>query len=231
MTKNRTFWGVALIVAAVAMLLDGAGVMHTLWSDLGGLSLLRLIVGVILLARMIYCWMNRWFREPVWELAALFMLFEKNVAYVCGREDPNLVSNWLILLCALLITVGISLILPKSLKKPVERAVTEAVSSSSYGSTQVRVDCRNFTYQLVENDMGATTVYFDNPEAYVGDAVLEIVNHMGAVTVLVPSSFRVEMTIANHLGNIQGPAPVHGDGPLVTVSGSNELGAVIVKRA
>lgn len=227
MTKNKAFWGVALIVAAMAMLLDGAGVMTTLWDELGGLSLLRLIVGLILLARIVYCLMHRWFREPVWELAALFFLFEKNIAFLCGREDPNILSNWLVLLCALLITAGISLVLPNPFKRPVERTVSNVVSST--GSTQVRVDCRNFTYKQVENGMGACTVYFDNPEAYIGDAILEIINHMGAVTVCVPSSFRVEMTVTNHLGSIQGPVPVHGSGPLLTVSGSNELGVVNVK--
>ncbi|MBP5618140.1 MAG: hypothetical protein J6X61_03210, partial [Clostridia bacterium] len=107
-SKFRTFfrpafWGIVLILAAVVLVLDGVGV------SLGaGMTPWR-IVGAVFLAGWLICEIVRLkFTNIFFPAAFLFLVLEEPIAIWMGRgEDAtDLIANWVVLVAALLLTIG-----------------------------------------------------------------------------------------------------------------------------
>ena len=111
-SRNGLFFGIILVCAAVALILDGLGIsisgaQISAWSIVGGvLCLAWLVVEIVELK----------FSHIFFPLAFIFLLFEGQIATWLGHDDPNLISNWLVLLAALLLTIGVG-VLGGNLKK------------------------------------------------------------------------------------------------------------------
>ena len=94
--KQRNYksviWGIALLLVAAALILDGLGALTVLSTVAGGISLPRILLMIALISiAAINCRRHR--SLLVWYIALLFMLLEPNIAYLCGRKDPNLINN------------------------------------------------------------------------------------------------------------------------------------------
>ena len=224
MKTENIFWGIGLIALAVVLILNAIGVPAPLSEVAGGITLLQVVLGIFL----IFFTFARVFRgklaEIFFSLSLLFMLFERNIAVLMGREDPNLINNWLLLGCVCLISIGTSLLLPK--KKDKNTVIIEHgdPQSKKGGNSTRYIDCANFDKSYVENNLGSTTVHFANTDAYRGGGILHIENDLGAVTVYVPSAWRVDVQIDNSLGVVEVPKPQSTDGPLLVIMGENNLG-------
>ena len=116
-SRNGLFFGIILVCAAVALILDGLGIsisgaQISAWSIVGGvLCLAWLVVEIVELK----------FSHIFFPLAFIFLLFEGQIATWLGHDDPNLISNWLVLLAALLLTIGVG-VLGGNLKKKKKNA-------------------------------------------------------------------------------------------------------------
>ena len=111
MKRQSIFWGVAFICTAILIIVDAVG---TGLGFLDSIPVIKIILGVLCL-----CWIvNELYKKQLphifFPLSFIFMLFEKEIAGLCGFENGEIISNWLVLLCALLLTIGTSIILPKS---------------------------------------------------------------------------------------------------------------------
>ena len=200
MKLGKLFWGFGLILAGVLILLDALGVLSPLFGIVGRISILALIAGVLLICVIIKELTQGKIASIFIPLALLFMLFEKNVARLFDLPDTNIVSNWLLLLIALLFTIGVSLLLPRN-----KRSFTFTFhmndkdgedeedddhpgsghnsASSSISASTVYVDCRSFSPSIIENNLGSCTVHFKNPDAYLGNGVLRVDNNLGAMQI------------------------------------------------
>ena len=220
MKKKGIFWGVALIFAAILMIINSFG---TELGFLDKIPVIKIILGVLFL-----CWVvNELYKKQLphifFPLAFLIMLFEREIADLCGIASGELISNWLLLLCALLFTIGTSMIFPKSYEGNCGRKSHKImVRSTRY------IDCSNFTCQEVENNMGSVEVFFENTEHYQGEGTLNLDNNMGSTVIHIPSGWRVVANIDNNMGSIKIAPSQNSSGKVIHLTGDNNMGSVIV---
>jgi predicted membrane protein len=182
------------------------------------------------------------------------MIIEKNIAKLCGFESENIIHNGLVLLAALLLTMGFGMLFSTKRRKRKKHGYTvtydinkdhgsdDSDDSDGEGKTRhfsaggslashtVYVDCKNFCPSAVENNLGACVVYFENVEEYAGNKTLRIDNNLGAMTINVPSAWHVVTSIDNNLGDVKVPANEAGEGaPALFIEGDNNLGAISIK--
>lgn len=225
MKTQKLFWGLGFLLAATLIILDVVGVIPTLLSAVGEVSVFSLILGLLLLAYAL----ARLFRGKVsaifFPLAFIFLLFEKNVAVLCGLENENIVNNWLVLLVALLLHVGFAILLPSRRMGRWHRRHTVRRENALSSST-VYVNCNDFTPNTVSNKLGECTVHFQNVDSYRGGQTLTVSNDLGSMTINVPASWMVITDIDNNLAALDTPAQADNGGPILYIKGDNNLGAL-----
>ncbi len=227
----KIFWGLGFILLAVALILNAIGIVPPLESVVGEISFIA-IVGVFLLLSWV---VERLCRGKISEifipLAFIYMIIEKNIAYVCGLDDPDILHNGLVFGCAALLWLGFS-ILESGIKKKKRKKfkVIHKTSESSLSSSEKYIDASDFTEEWFENDLGALSIHFENADEYQGGGVLHVDNNLGATKIFVPSSWSYIHDIDNSLGAVN--ADVDGgnpDGPQLIIKGENNLGAIQIE--
>lgn len=212
--SRSVFWGMVLILAAAAIILDGVGFSFgsgiTLWHIVGGVLLLSWIVSECVKLR---------FHAIFFPLAFLFMIFEGVIAGWLGREDPNIISNWALLLAALLLTVGVGAVTKRSGGR----------GNARLGSSTLYFDANDPASCVVEDTVGNTHVYFVNKENYKGLGVVSVHNNVGRVTLHVPSEWNVVTECRDTLGNVSVPEREQIAGKSITVSVRDSVGSVNVE--
>ena len=225
----RIFLGLSLVLIAVALILEATGILASIMSPLGEVSVLAVIGGIVLLVYAISRVVKLKIAEIFVPLALIFMLFEGNIAFALGREDKNIINNWLLLGCAILLWIGIAIIMSVFKRKKERKDKIIVNGHGSMGASVRYINCDEFTFERIENDLGSYTVYFDNTDKYTGGGVLEIYNNIGAITVNVPSGWNVVMKIDNSLAHSSGPDNNNPNGPSLTLIGDNNLGNISVE--
>ena len=232
----KIFWGVGFILVAVALILDALGVLAGIMSPFGEVSILALLAGLLLLSYAISQLVKGKVGEIFIPLSLIFMLFEKNIASLMGREDTDIINNGLLLGCAALLWIGFSILLSGFRKKKKTFEFIHTIddeghhhSSTNIGSTVKYINCDGFKYESIENNLGSYNVFFENVDKYEGGGVLEIENNLGSMTINVPSSWTIDMKIENSLGGSKKPNGDGADGPTLKIRGENNLGGVSVK--
>lgn len=227
----RVFWGIMFVLIAVLLILDAVGVITpyvsmfgevTFWQIAGGLFLLS---GVVSLIKSRQAWMSFVL------LGFIFMIFERNIAYMCyGNENHDIINNWLLFGCSLLFSAGFMFLIPKKKrKKNVKICVNgDAEHTTSIGHSEKYVDCATFDEVSFENHLGALEIRFENVEMYRGGGELDIENNLGATEIYIPSTWRLKTDIDNSLGSVEiiGEASEDENAPLITITGDNSLGSI-----
>jgi len=234
MKMSKWFWGIGFIVAAVLILLDGTGLLLPLSHSLGGVSILSVFLGLLLVAFIITRLIKGRVASIFFPLAFLFLLFEKNLAFVC-RWPTNLINNWLVLLIALLLTIGVAILFPRGGRRRIAYRTVSRFETygnqaeCSLGASTVYVDCATMSPCNIENSLGSCRVHFENPNMYAGSGVLYVENNLGSMVIYVPSSWEVKASVENNLGSVSiPPSPVTG-GPELSIRGENNLGSLTIK--
>lgn len=228
MKTSNIFWGIGLISLAVVLILNALGIPAPLAEVAGGITLLQVALGLFLVFFAVARLVKGHLAEFFFPLSLVFMLFEKNIAALMGREDPNIISNWLLLGCAALISIGLSILFPKRNKGAVHHTVHK---NAGRGTSATRyIDCTDFEQSHVENNLGAFTIHFENTEAYRGGGILNVENNLGTVTIYTPATWRVDVQIDNSLGSVSAPKK-ETEGPLLVIQGENNLGKISILPA
>ncbi len=227
----KIFWGLGFILLAVALILNAIGIVPPLESVVGEISFIA-IVGVLLL----FSWIvERLCRGKIGEifipLAFIYMIIEKNIAYVCGLDDPDILHNGLVFGCAVLLQIGFSIIFSGVRRRKRKKfKVLHKTRESSLSSSVKYIDASDFREEWLENDLGALSIQFENADEYHGGGVLHIDNNLGATKIYVPSSWSYIHDIDNSLGAVN--ADVDGgnpNGPQLVIKGENNLGAISIE--
>ena len=79
---SKIFWGFLLILAAALLICDGLGILTGFTDTFGGVSAVRVVLGVLMLAWLFSDLFKGHFAKIFFPLAFLFMLFESNIAYI-----------------------------------------------------------------------------------------------------------------------------------------------------
>ena len=234
MKTSKIFWGLGFVLMAAFLLLDAFGVITPLLDVVGGITWFQIVAGLLLIFFIISRLIKLKISEIFIPFAFLFMFFEKNIAYVCGLENKNIINNWLLFLCALLITIGFSILFPNDgkfrFKFSGNKKIRKNKKGGSLGSTVVYIDCNDFVEENVVNRLGECIVHFENEDNFMSGAILNVDNELGRITIFVPSAWRITNRINNSLGSIKTGDTFAGDGaPTLIIEGNNELGEITVK--
>ena len=227
----KIFFGVGLVLVALSLLLDATGLFAPLATALGGVSVFAVIAALLLFVFIILRLCRGKVGEIFVPLAVIFMLFEDNLAFLLGRAGQDIINNWLLLGCAVMLWIGFA-ILFSGLKKKKKKKLAEEfghVSSGSVGSFVKIINCDGFKYESIENNLGSYTIHFENVEAYESGGVLMIDNNLGSMVINVPSGWCIVSDIESSIGASSKPSEENPDGPVLTVKGENNLGSVSIK--
>lgn len=236
----KIFWGLGFILSAVLLILDTAGIISPLMSFMGEVSVFAVILGLLLLAFLISRLIEGRIASVFFPLAFLFMLFEKNVAYMAGLENEDIINNWLVLLIALLLFLGTSILFPHSNGKKSHFFHRNHKGTVEYSgkyaennlcSSSIYVDCVEFSPAHIENNLGSCSVHFENAEQYKGGATLYVENNLGSMCINVPSGWLIKSTLENNLGGSHIPSVDNANdcGPILYIKGENNLGSITVQ--
>ncbi|MBQ7715820.1 MAG: hypothetical protein IJT70_08145 [Clostridia bacterium] len=212
--RSGIFWGLVLIGAAVMLILNGIGV------DLGyEISVWRIILGVLCLAWLVDSIVEGEFAELPFPLAFMFLIFEPTIAHAIGHNGDDLISNWTVLLAALLLTIGLHIVLPDKKGKSVKLS----------GSTTLYFDASDLSNAHIHDNLGSVHAYVTNCEAYQGNGCIRISDNLGKVVLHVPSNWNVSVEASDNLGVINSPEPKDGvyDNSLSVIVTDN-LGSVSI---
>ena len=189
----------------------------------------KLALGVVCLAWFIKELFALKIHGTVFPLAFIFMLFEKEIGTYLGKEE-NFISNWLVLLAALLLSGGLGMIFGNIRIKKIgghhsPRHIDGKVNKNRFSGKTFYIDCADFNYEVINNEFGASEIYFQNSDLYDG-GVLEINNKFGAVEVYVPSEWNVVCDVNSVFGAVEQDGVSASGGKTLTVKGQNRFGAI-----
>ena len=213
--RQALSWGITLIVAAI---LIAAGIVLKNFGYLEGFPVWEIVVGILLIALSVKVVTRGTFYLLPWPLGFLFVIFESHIAEWAGISNPRFINHWIVLGLIILLSAGLKLIKSASAKG----------KKKGKGASTVYIDCAEFAYEEIDNDIGVCNVFFSNIDSYSGAGTLHIENDVGVVNVHVPSSWRIHCHMDNDLGNINVPQGGSPDGKLLKIEGDNDIGTVNV---
>lgn len=234
---NRIAMGILLIIGALLIGIDALGFCPRFFSEVSAFSI---IIGAVLCAWILASLIKLNIQDIFFPLAFLFILFEKQISVMMGySEGKNLINNWLVLLIALLLHAGFILIMPKHKKKIDGKNIhfeccsdnsTSNNSTTNIGNKIIYIDCANFKTTKIENNLGATQVFFSNIDQYEGNGILVIDNNLGLVKINVPSKWSISADVDNSLGSVSIPNEEDDCEKSISIIIDNSVGAVQVNK-
>lgn len=225
------FWGLMLIAAAVLLLADEMGFRLGLYS----ISAWQVLGGVLCLSWIIKGIASRSFFSIFFPLAFLVMLFEAQIAGLLGVPGGNLVSNWILLLAALLLTIGFHVLFPFVKKFPAitsSACVTEKNRDkieNAMGAAVTYVDACDLGTYKIDNAMGKTEVFIENAEGYQGEGTIDIDNAMGHTLLHVPADWQVVVHSECAVGAVQNRMPDNPEGKVLHIHAECAVGCIEIR--
>ena len=240
--KSNVFWGTALILSALLIILDAVG---------KNLGFIQLPVFKIILCVIIGAWgvseiAKGRFAHVFLPLGFIFAILQTNIYQWTHASDPNLAAlveegsarfapTWVVILAAALLQIGFSVILPKrkysgypeSNVSPsgTARSANDGFFENDLGSSACYVDAGRLGYFRAKNDLGKLDVYIENAEAYQGNGTIEVTNDLGQTVIHVPTGWAVDNQITASLGAVSCSVPSTG-APMLKLVGTCDLGNV-----
>lgn len=228
--KSRIFWGVTMIVLAVALILGVAG--FNFWLP-EGIATWQLILAALCLLWLVHACVYKHFSQIFFPLAFIALLFESEIAVAVGVESGDLAPTWLFVVIAALLTVGTQLLFSRGVivLHDADGASTRVNKGRVTGSSVLYIDCGEQFNERIENNLGSCSVYFSNKEQFVSGSILAVENNLGSLVLHVPDEWVVTTTIENNLGSIKADGDAERTGEKVLrITGENNLGSIVIKR-
>lgn len=216
--NKKMFWGVFLTLSAVVIILDSIGLF-------GSVPMFRLLLGIMCVAWFIKELSNLNISKLFFPAALIFMLFEKYIGTRLGL-GKNMISNWVVLFAALLLTVGVGFLTKDiMIGKGIRGHKISSKTTNAFGEKTKYIDCSALDTAFVKNSFGETSVYFQNVETFTGGTVI-VENAFGEVTLHVPNGLRVDAEVSSFCGEVCQAAGDDPAAPTLIVTGKNSFGEV-----
>ncbi len=219
---KKFMWGLLFILSAVLIVLDALNVIPDI-------PIVKLIFAGFFTVWAVYSLFKLRFSQVFFPLAFAFMLLESDIASFLGRSK-NLISNWILLLVALLLSIGCHLIFGgKSFKFSKHINISHGTGDkNSFGEGVKYIDCADFKSITVQNSFGEYNVRFQNEELYEGGATITVHNGFGETNIYVPSHWTVRFNVKASFGAVNFPQNVVENGPVLNITGNSSFGEVNV---
>lgn len=243
---SRIFWGVGLIAAAVFLVIDQ---LHLLPFTIGFWAIFWTVVFV---ASLITSVINRNLYGAIFSIAFLVIVYAKPL-------HISALSPWTILLVAILVSAGISLIFRNSFKPTIiingkkvnanwsdlinknfkaDNVITDnsfgvdsdnVVISGKMTEASRYIHSQNLKTVTIDSSMGDVSVYLDDAKAAGDEVIMNVNTSMCDVNVYIPSDWQVENNMQNSLSNVDIDHS-KGTGTKLILQGRNTMGDLTVKH-
>ena len=243
---SRIFWGVGLIAAAVFLVIDQ---LHLLPFTIGFWAIFWTVVFV---ASLITSVINKNLYVSIFSIAFLVIVYAKPL-------HISALSPWTILLVAILVSAGISLIFRNSFKPTIiingkkvnanwsdlinknfkaDNVITDnsfgvdsdnVVISGKMTEASRYIHSQNLKTVTIDSSMGDVSVYLDDAKAAGDEVIMNINTSMCDVDVYIPSDWQVENNMQNSLSDVDIDHS-KGTGTKLILQGRNTMGDLTVKH-
>ncbi len=243
---SRIFWGVGLIAAAVFLVIDQ---LHLLPFTIGFWAIFWTVVFV---ASLITSVINKNLYGAIFSIAFLVIVYAKPL-------HISALSPWTILLVAILVSAGISLIFRNSFKPTIiingkkvnanwsdlinknfkaDNVITDnsfgvdsdnVVISGKMTEASRYIHSQNLKTVTIDSSMGDVSVYLDDAKAAGDEVIMNVNTSMCDVNVYIPSDWQVENNMQNSLSNVDIDHS-KGTGTKLILQGRNTMGDLTVKH-
>lgn len=219
--KSAVFFGVLLILAGVLFIVEALDVFSF---DVLGLTPLRIFLAIVSLAMIGWCVFHCPSLIPVFS-GALYCSAEPAIASLIGREDPDILNNWLVMGVALMLSVGFALIFKRK-KFPFSK---ENWNEGS-GNKTFYIDSRDLGEYSYTDTIGNVNIYFSNKEEYKGGGTVSVSDVVGNVVFHVPAEWLADIRCSDHLGSLDCPEQSGNYDKTVRLVASDIVGNVVVEK-
>ena len=243
---SRIFWGVGLIAAAVFLVIDQ---LHLLPFTIGFWAIFWTVVFV---ASLITSVINKNLYGAIFSIAFLVIVYAKPL-------HISALSPWTILLVAILVSAGISLIFRNSFKPTIiingkkvnanwsdlinknfkaDNVITDnsfgvdsdnVVISGKMTEASRYIHSQNLKTVTIDSSIGDVSVYLDDAKAAGDEVIMNINTSMCDVDVYIPSDWQVENNMQNSLSDVDIDHS-KGTGTKLILQGRNTMGDLTVKH-
>ena len=243
---SRIFWGVGLIAAAVFLVIDQ---LHLLPFTIGFWAIFCTVVFV---ASLITSVINKNLYGAIFSIAFLVIVYAKPL-------HISALSPWTILLVAILVSAGISLIFRNSFKPTIiingkkvnanwsdlinknfkaDNVITDnsfgvdsdnVVISGKMTEASRYIHSQNLKTVTIDSSMGDVSVYLDDAKAAGDEVIMNVNTSMCDVNVYIPSDWQVENNMQNSLSDVDIDHS-KGTGTKLILQGRNTMGDLTVKH-
>lgn len=243
---SRIFWGVGLIAAAVFLVIDQ---LHLLPFTIGFWAIFWTVVFV---ASLITSVINKNLYGAIFSIAFLVIVYAKPLHIAA-------LSPGTILLVAILVSAGISLIFRNSFKPTIiingkkvnanwsdlinknfkaDNVITDnsfgvdsdnVVISGKMTEASRYIHSQNLKTVTIDSSMGDVSVYLDDAKAAGDEVIMNINTSMCDVDVYIPSDWQVENNMQNSLSDVDIDHS-KGTGTKLILQGRNTMGDLTVKH-
>ena len=228
--KSRIFWGVTMIVLAVALILSALG--FNFWLP-EGIATWQLILTALCLLWIVHSCVYKHFSQLFFPSIFVVMIFESEIAGALNIASGDLAPTWLFVVIAALLTVGTQLLFSRGVIVMHDTDGNEVKVNKGRvtGSSVLYIDCGEQFNERIENNLGSCSVYFSNKEQFVSGSILAVENNLGSLVLHVPDEWVVTTTIENNLGSIKADGDAERTGEKVLrITGENNIGSIVIKR-
>ena len=218
-------WGLVLVLAAVVLILDDAGV------PIGfGISPWRIILGVLLFAWLVYEVIRLRFTEIFFPIAFLFILFQKPIAKEVGYGKGRFLSPWIVLLAALLLTIGMQILFKRKSEVIINGHTVTAGKKGGdrIGNQTIYFDATDLSNVEIREHIGTVDAYISNKETYPGDGKITVTENLGMVKLHLPNEWNIVTYTKENLGKISIPDHEATGDKSITIVVTENLGEVSV---
>ena len=206
---------------AVVLVLDNMGI------NFGeGMSLWRIIGGVLLLAWLICEILRLKFAEIFFPIAFLIILFRDPLVTWFNLDPEKLPDSWIVILAAALLSAGFHIIFDR--KKTITINGHDVETNGRIGKESLYVDANELSGYTIKDHLGAVELFLKNKENYSGNAVITICDNLGLVTIHLPKNWNVITQCSDNLGTISIPDHEYSGEKSITLDVHDNLGKVEV---
>lgn len=228
--KSRIFWGISLILVAIALILSVCGFDFGLP---GGVETRQIVLGLLCLLWVVRCFVYKHFASLFFPLALLVIIFEAEIAAALNIASGELAPWWVLIVIALLLNCGFSLLFSHG--KTVVFTDADGVSvrrGKKTGVSTTYIDCSEKFSEHIESNLGSCVIHFSNEEAFVDGSELILENNLGSIVIHIPEGIRIQHNLANTLGSIKVERGLESAGEkTLIIRGENNLGSIVIRTA
>lgn len=218
---KRLFWGILLIVGAIALVLNRLGYLGGL---LDVVSVWDIILTVFFLVTLVEGVIKGRIGETLFSVAFLINIHDT----LLGLEA---ITPWTTLGAALLGTIGLKMLFPKAGKKHKgkfiingevrdkgiceESRTGNTIKYENVFSSTVKYVAGEFSRVKVENAFGTMQIYFSDAQPIEGTAKVDVESVFGNVILYVPAEWKVVVKSDHVLGSTSEKGQCNPDGTTV----------------